>query len=610
MTNDPWASRRRLSAALVLLAGWLALWAPPADRWTDSVRVAASSAAAGARTAARTLGEATGVLAVDDTDGDAPASVTGGIAEAARSSGAGPVTLRGTGPFADLAVTVSKTTDLVNETVSITWTGAAPTKDRRAFDADYLQIMQCWGDAPDGPDRSQCQFGGRVGFDDRGGRNAASRNLVQSYQDAADPLLASAAAGSDVFVPFQAVSGEKVEGQAVLKNPFYDSSSTNEVTFARTRGDGTGNEFMEIQTYLEASGLGCGQVVDATPRPCWLVVVPRGDTEVDGTPWDTVFNNGSHRLDSSPLSLTNWGHRIVFPLGFSPGGALCSIDAPQRPVAGVESGIEAVTRWQPKLCANNGPVFAYNQVADSVAERQLLTDDPGLSIVEEPLDEGSVPAEVNISYAPIAVSALAIGVQVERLSPSDATDEQRATDGTRITEVNLTPRLVAKLLTQSYLWGVRPTARYLKANPDNVTKDPDFVAVNPAFADLDYPGDGGRHRPARQRPGGPDAVAVDRAGPGRARLRRRAADPWGMRVNPFYQGMDLDRDDVPKVDPYCDGTIVPTADPLCTLDAHPYAADLREATRSAARGDTLARTSWDPQRHAAGVEEGRSPARR
>jgi len=69
------------------------------------------------------------------------------------------VTVSGRGDFADLKVTVSQTKNLINQTVIVSWTGAKPTVDSVEFYSNFLQIMQCWGDGPAGPDRSQCQFG-------------------------------------------------------------------------------------------------------------------------------------------------------------------------------------------------------------------------------------------------------------------------------------------------------------------------------------------------------------------------------------------------------------------------------------------------------------------
>ena len=61
--------------------------------------------------------------------------------------------------------------------------------------------------------------------------------------------------------------------------------------------------------------------------------------------------------------------------------------------------------------------------------------------------------------------------------------------GLRVTNINLTPRLVAKLITQSYptpfpnLNRANPPAgyRWLSNNPEHVFRDPDFLRFNPEF---------------------------------------------------------------------------------------------------------------------------------
>jgi hypothetical protein len=70
------------------------------------------------------------------------------------------VTVSGTGAFANVKVTVGQTKNLVNQAVTVSWTGGAPTLPAGGFGVDYLQIMQCWGDDPSGPDRTQCQLAG------------------------------------------------------------------------------------------------------------------------------------------------------------------------------------------------------------------------------------------------------------------------------------------------------------------------------------------------------------------------------------------------------------------------------------------------------------------
>ncbi|HAM24259.1 MAG TPA: hypothetical protein DCM51_01680, partial [Actinobacteria bacterium] len=81
---------------------------------------------------------------------------------AQESGNSSAVTVSGTGQFADLKVTVWQTRELTNQVVKVTWTGGTPTPSD-GYSKNYLQIFQCWGEDPEGPDRTQCQFGGFTG---------------------------------------------------------------------------------------------------------------------------------------------------------------------------------------------------------------------------------------------------------------------------------------------------------------------------------------------------------------------------------------------------------------------------------------------------------------
>ncbi|HET9253840.1 MAG TPA: hypothetical protein VFO16_01400 [Pseudonocardiaceae bacterium] len=197
----------------------------------------------------------------------------------------------------------------------MSWTGGAPTLPADGFGGDYLQIMQCWGEDPGGPDRTQCQYGGsHAQTSPDAGKWVRSRQV--SYGNLVDPketLTQAAGIAQNVFVPFWPVGGDRPAGPAMSdSNDFFDSQITNEIPLARTHGDGTGEEFFEVQTVRQAAGLGCGDPITSggvtKGRSCWLVVVPRGATEVDGS---TCGTNGVDRLDSSPLSQSNWDNRIV-----------------------------------------------------------------------------------------------------------------------------------------------------------------------------------------------------------------------------------------------------------------------------------------------------------
>jgi hypothetical protein len=508
------------------------------------------------------------------------------------------VTVSGTGAFASLKVTVGQTKNLVNQAVDVTWSGARTTAPGTGFGVNFLQMMQCWGDDADGPTREQCQFGGLAATDQRGGTFVSTRQL--NYGSLVDPKekLPAGSAGDQVFAPFTSVTGVTTSGNF---NEFYDANTTNEIAFARTRGDGRGSERFEVVTVRESEGLGCGQPVTTggvtKPRSCWLVIVPRGETEVDGT---ALPASGSENLNSSPLSQSNWDNRLVVKLEFAPVGDVCPIGSAERRTYGSEDVSEAVLRWQPALCEDGGAVYGFSRVADSVADRQMRSADPGLAFVTKPF-ERPLASGARLTYAPVAISGLTLAFSLDRRAgPSDSAAEQ-ARNGERITSLKLTPRLVAKLLTQSYRLGVNGTIEYLGKNPENMLVDPDFLRFNPEFADLTFPR------------GIPEVFVPSGLSEANSRLWEYvtsdqeardflagAADPWGMKVSPFYQGLDLPRRDFPKLDPYCqefppDLSLPPAQrqPPLCTLDVHPYTGDLQETARAVARGDTLSRTTWD-----------------
>ena len=150
----------RWAASRPAAAGWLV------------VGLALAAAASGTSNPINTF--AGQLVDTDVTDGTGvaappPATITAPVAATATSSA---VTVSGTGEFASLKVTVSQTRDLVNQAVKLTWAGGKATNDPAAFDVDYLQVMQCWGDGTAGPERTQCEFGGNAAFDTRGGTNS------------------------------------------------------------------------------------------------------------------------------------------------------------------------------------------------------------------------------------------------------------------------------------------------------------------------------------------------------------------------------------------------------------------------------------------------------
>jgi hypothetical protein len=514
-------------------------------------------------------------------------------AQAAEGASTGSeLTRKGSGPFSSLEVSVSQTRNLIDQVVKIEWKGgtkSAPGSGQ--FAINYLQIMQCWGDAASGPSREQCQYGGLSG-DLRGGAFTASRQVSYGSQliDPEETIKPPAGSFKQAFVPFRSVTGKEEEGSI---SEFFDGNTTNEVPYAVTRGDGTGQDFFPVQTIRDAPGLGCGEPKTVNGqikgRSCWLVVVPRNDREVDGSVRTISSNN---QLTSSPLSASNWKHRIVFPLAFEPLGQPCPLGREERLTVGQENVAEAIVRWQPALCVDGGPVFGYSQVSDDGARRQLLGDDSAMSFISNPVPAADRNPDRPVLYAPVTVSGIAIGFNIESQSPFRAPPEVKARDGQRVTDLSLTPRLVAKLMTQSYTRAADVDAPSVKGNPTDVTQDPEFKALNPQFAELRI------SLPELLLPAGRSDVAellwtwLAKDADAKAFLDGKA-DPWGMTINATFKGTTVPRSDYPKTETYC-REYLDGRPPLCTLDAHPYVADMKDGAKSAARGDTQARSLWDP----------------
>ncbi len=519
------------------------------------------------------------------------------------------VTKSGNGDFAKLTVTVSQTQNLINQTITVSWIGAAPTVTDTNFSINYLQIMQCWGDDPAGPDRTQCQFG-RSGSQDTdgwvGSRQVSYRNILVDPQE----TLAQPQGSLDqAYVPFWPVGAPQPTGPADSdSNDFFDSQVTNEIPLARTHGDGTGQEHFEVETVRQAAGLGCGDPVTTggvtTGRSCWLVIVPRNNKEVDGSL--RTGKSGLSHLSSSPLSQSNWDNRIFFSLGFQPVGQACPIGAPERPVIGHELAVEAVTSWQPALCGGGGALFSYTQLTDDVARGQA--QDGRLALVTDPIPPDQVRVGHPLVYAPVGLSGLAFAFNIDHQPPGDAPAAALQVNGERFTSMKLTPRLVAKLLTQSYRDAVPTTAAfsgYLKTNPFGLLTDPEFLTLNPEY--LGFVDPGTTVPDVLVQLNGADVTSLlwrwVKADSDANAFLAGTPDPSGMVINKNNKNLTLPTSVFPRNDQSCEpltdaGVVPPVSYQQCALDAHPFATDMHDAGRSASRGDSLARnTTVDPNSH-------------
>ncbi|MFF7195405.1 hypothetical protein ACFZAM_17085 [Streptomyces sp. NPDC008079] len=560
-------------------------------------------------------------------------------AQSSPSAQSSAVTVSGRGEFADMRFRVSQTRDLANQAISVSWTGGVPTTFAGTqFNTDFVQIMQCWGEddgavpGNPGPPRTQCQFGASPTT----GRNTWPGNQADDTRQVSYSADPGSYGEDDKYgagrpfgrgeVPFKSIDGTVVTSDT-QNNRFYSYNTTNEIDFGRTGADGTGQEYVEAQTKEEAPHLGCGAPVkhpdgSVTGRSCWLVIVPQGHLDLDGKPYQdrTQVNAGS------PVSSTNWRNRIAVRLDFQPVGATCAMGAREVDTTGSELVSDAMGSWQAKLCGT-GTVFGYTTVGDSEARGQLTDSGDSLVFTTLPVTGETRPADT-ITYAPVALSAAVIGFSIERQPRSDAPADVRKRAGTRVGSLDLTPRLVAKLLTESYRnspWGaVRTTyddggPRLTAAkgydwalhNPGGLLTDPEFLAYNKEFADLSVASNPSTDTDLITAFGHSDLarqvwtwVLADRQA---RQFLAGVPDDWGMRVNPFFSSngdlnptgyaFSADRDDFPKNDNWetvPPGSGAPDSQKQKMTDFHPYVDDLYTGALRTRRGDQLWKSNWDP----------------
>lgn len=551
---------------------------------------------------------------------------------------AATVTARPDGPFAGFTVHVNQTRDLTNQAISVTWQGGAPTPPNERPFENYVQIMQCWGDddGTGGPPPEQCVFGAQSS----GGhlptwpeRDSPTR-MIGHQDDATPPAIGVLDEFGNVWRTFVAVDGGEVGGEVDdncnpvvaacdwWRNPYFNIYKTNEIRGARTSANGTGAEIFEVQTGMEADWLGCGQQVQPladggtkVPR-CWLVVVPRG-TAMDenvGTPWE---GQTTAPVSTSPLSPAAWKHRIAIELTFVPVDSPCPFGAKERRITGSQLSIPAMSSWMPALCAKEGgATYSFARTSETQARQQIVkpsSSSAGMAIVSRPADPAGEQPDDPVLYSPLNVTGAVIAFNLERSVISDDAELLQLA-GVGVSTLNLTPRLVAKLLTQSYTsqlpFGWRPpNATWLAQNKRDLGRDPDFLRFNPEFELLSNVGRnfGGLVTVTGSSDLGGVVWAWILADPEAREWLAGTPDEWGMRVNPAFStdaatnsnGVAFG-DPVPESFPRNDNTCYqPEAitigtqlvDPpqLCPGDWMPFVQTFADAARVTRTGNTAAK---------------------
>lgn len=517
--------------------------------------------------------------------------------------------------FKDLSFSISQTENLVDQAVTVSWTGGKQTSQSE-YATDYMQLMQCWGDEATGPSPQQCEWGApSTALSSLMGVNTAKRDLVYGDDPAEDDSLVGPSANPDLKLdppvenpflkayrmPFRTVDGTLAKSTVELSKVF-DASTTNEVTAARTASNGSGTVQFETQTSLEAPQMGCGAdqktAAGTAPRSCWLVIVPRGTHNLDGTDHSET---ASGRVSGSPLSATAWKNRVVVKLGFQSVSQACPIGNAEQRVVGSEPVAQAVTSWQPALC-RLGTTYGYSKIGDDEARRQILSTVQGASrmaLVDGPLS-ASTTKDTTIAYAPLTQSSIVVAFNIDyRLYPDAA---GVASNGLQAAQLTLDARLVAKLLTQSYQADVPGGGKAdatVQANPLSLVTDPEFLQLNPTFA-----GSTTDNAPVGLMValGSSDANAAVwnwiRADADADSFLAGKADPWGMKINPSYTPLNLATDMTTDSFPKADLTTASGGDPdetgFGTLDMRPYMNDMAEGAYRTLKADPNEKDAWNP----------------
>lgn len=536
--------------------------------------------------------------------------------------------------FKNLSVTVSKTKNLGSEAILVTAEGGKPTTRLNGNQGatSYLQVFQCWGYPGSADFAKTCQWGGYSPYETGG---TPQESVLQIIGDGYFNLTRGG-------LRFLTVTGRENEDKIPPKGAgdrnqgladFFDASSSNERIIVPFGGDGRARTAFVTQTAIDQPYLGCGDPQAAGER-CWLVIVPRGThsgTRQGATTVCTgMTNEGSNNYGDvnqykqlgSPIdpNCSMWDDRIVVPLDFDNPYRTCAAGTAERRLVGSEFIADAIASWQSTLCDGaDGAAFSLITNSGDLARSQLLQRQAGGVVVVDPLTPETIGtadptllADADIRYAPIANTAVTIGYVAE------------TADGTQFPTLRLTPRLIAKLLTQSFGAAV-PKGEGGSNEPVGesfATLRHETVVADEEWAALGNPTD--LQQAVVQDPwvvtgpAGDDGVrALWRYVLADADARAYLAgepDPWGNTVNPYYlppgapgvagPGIDLltaPIDTFPKVDL----SVAPDEAKalkfyrgmqIDSLSYNPYSLTLKANASRIVNADQRLTNVWDPSK--------------
>jgi hypothetical protein len=431
----------------------------------------------------------------------APATPAAATPLAAAAAG-GPVTVPAPGAGPNATVTVSKTTDLGNQTIRVSWTGFRPSSATRLQNSgdsldvnteDPVRVYECRGVDP--ASSSDCY--GSPGFR---GVDATDTS------PAVPPVPAFTYPGQTD--PYDATPDGPANWQDNVTGP-----------------NGKGQVTIQVYTKRESAGLGCDK-----GSPCSIVVVPnygrpQGDTEdLMDAPWA-------------------WARRTVVPLTFLPVDDACSLGQTSLGVEGSPMAADLMATWRARTCTLSGHAvnLDYTSIGEPQTRGDVASGTTDVGLVIDPLDADAA-AGAGVVYSPVSVTGLVVAFQVD-----DA-------NGRPVTSMKLDARLVAKLITASYRSGGDPA---VINNPVNIFHDPEFLQLNPG---VHWPSGAPGNHVLLLGDLSDTTEALTRwiwSDPAARAFLQGKPDPWGMTVNSNYKNIAMPSSGFPLLDQNLSSTFQP-----------------------------------------------------
>ena len=510
-----------------------------------------------------------------------------------------------------VTVTVDQTQNLrERQVIDVSWTGAHPTggigaatTDPSARFQEYpVMVVECRGE-----DSSSAPVSGRVTPQtcwtgtpqervfESGGDLTRAVWMQDRFASAADraasvgiPSPLPAACDSVVTPAYwlHFVAADRTDypigditpaGTGCAGNPpemtnalFQQSLQPTNTTYAITDTSGNGSTKFVVSTAESNASLGCSPTV-----ACTLEVIPIMGISCEPTATGAYLANCATAGDeasgsSAPSgqdpeglavqgtlwwSASNWQGRFAVPLTFAPlaGGCSASGSTPLN-MYGSELMIQTTQQWQPYFCSDSS-LFPFEHVYTSDVEAKNLLNTGGIQAALQ----GEPPAngfDTPTVQAPIGVTGFAIGYSI--------------TYGNKHTayhQLKLTPRLLAKLLTESYPEDktIQSGDPGLAENPLNMIDDPEFQALNPQITNSGYPAEppATLYIPSADEDAMWALTSYINSDPEARAWLDGTPDPWGMTVNPSYKGVQLPVSSWPLLDTYASGFLYTSGNNQC-----------------------------------------------